>query len=163
MRKHLYTVALLAGFSSLANAGDPIIEDSRKVPFCTKIGDHAFSLVHTAYDRKMTKSEMIKMFETNGAAPYLSTETKKWLNLSISEAYKNKWSNTGYKRPPFADPNSKISNKEYAKMNFQSEIYERCMYEAPVNATYCSKQAIQDSKNMNYPRLHRAKLNGLCY
>lgn len=163
MKKHLYIVALLASFNSLTNAGDPIVEDPRKAPFCNKILGHAESIINGAYDRKTSKNQMLSIFEKSGAAPYWSNETKKWLNLSINEAYKNKWSNTGYKRPPFADPNDGVSNKEYAKRNFTLEIEERCMYEAPINATYCSKQALQDSKNMKYSIRYRASLNGLCY
>lgn len=155
MKSKLFLILCISGFISNSFAGNP--------EFCSKISGHAESIMGSRFDGNTSKTELLRVFENTPAKPYFSSETNSWLKKSVNEAFKNKWSSDSYQIPESAPYNPHAKAKNYAMAYFKKEIYEKCMNEAPVNATYCSKQAIQDSKNMNYSRLHRAKINGLCY
>ena len=86
-----------------------------------------------------------------------------WLKKSLNEAFKNKWSSDSYQIPESAPYNPHAKAKNYAMAYFKKEIYEKCVNEAPSDATYCSKQSLQSARDNNKSKLYRAKINGLCY
>jgi hypothetical protein len=163
LKKYIIPIIFLAGLSNIANAGDAISDEEVAMlkPFCTKISGHAHTIIAFSFDRSRTKNQIAQTINQSGAQPYWSNETKKWLKIIIDEAYEKEWSSTNYQRPHNAQFG--ISDKDYARHEFQEEMYQKCLFNAYETDTYCSKKAIQDSKNKNLSRPYRAKLNGLCY
>ena len=153
----------LAGLSNITNAGDPIDDETVRIlkPFCTKISGHAHTIMSFSFDRKRTKDQISKSLNQSAAQPYWSNETRQWFKTILNTAYKKEWGITNYQRPYNAQIN--ISSKDYSTNEFQEFIYEKCLYNASLSDTYCSKKSLKDSKDTSLSRNYRARLNGLCY
>lgn len=154
MKSKFFLILFISGFISNSFAGNP--------EFCRKISGHAESIMNSRFDGNISQNELLRVFENTPAKPYFSSETNTWLKRSVNEAFKNKWSPNSYQVPESAPYNPNAKAKNYAMYYFTKEIYEKCVNEAPSNSAYCSKQILQDARDSNKSKLHRAKINGLC-
>ena len=122
--------------------------------FCQKIAEHAHSIMVSRVEGK-TQTQLQKIFDESRLRPYQSAETRKWLKISINDAYKSKWNSYSTSK----DGNLKF----YAGEEFKQEIYVKCMKTAPSNATYCSTEVLNanlDNSRRSY--YYRAQINSTC-
>ncbi|WAU72628.1 hypothetical protein [Acinetobacter sp. TR11] len=132
------------------------------IGFCKKIEGHAHTMMYFRNGNDTPRNKIESQLSQSAARPYLSTETKKWFNITLNEAYKSKWSSKNYKIPTNAAYNPNARPQDYAAQYFKEEIYNKCISEASPDSRYCSDEANEARTNPQIPKSYRARLNGLC-